>query len=491
MKAPITLTIDESLYKKLHAHLFPGDHDEHGAVLACGLVETPRGTRLLARDLFLAKDGVDYIPGKRGYRALTAEFVARISDYCARERLCYLAVHCHRGHDSVGFSTDDMNSHERGYPALLDITEGGPVGALVFAHNAVAGDVRTPNGRHELDYMTVIGPRVRRLYPRPEARPDKVHLVYDRHARLFGDAGQQVLAGLKVVIVGLGGGGSLLSEWLARLGVGHIVGVDFDRLDITNLPRVVGATRWDALALLAESRFPLLRRLAQRYARHKVLVAKRVAKRANPHIKYDAVVGDVLDESTASLLRDADMIFLCTDNILSRWAFNGLVHQFLIPGVQVGVKVRADKRTGVVGEIIAATRPVLPYQGGGCLECNGLIPADRLTKETLSPQERKAHEYVESADVTEPSVITLNVLSAAQAANDLMMIFTGLYNDDVVIKPHIHFARERFTRIITPRSDEACPHCGVGHNSRRGRGDRARMLTRMPTQCAAQTRRAA
>ena len=130
------------------------------------------------------------------------------------------------------------------------------MGALVFAHNAVAGDIWTPNGRQELDYLTVIGSRVRRLYPRPAARPDKAHLVYDRHARVFGDAGQQVLAGLKVVIIGLGGGGSLLTECLARLGVGHIVAVDFDRLDITNLPRVVGATRWGCVGYAGGVAFP-------------------------------------------------------------------------------------------------------------------------------------------------------------------------------------------------------------------------------------------
>jgi hypothetical protein len=36
-----------------------GDGDEHGAVIAAGTARSPRGNRLLARDLFLAKDGVD------------------------------------------------------------------------------------------------------------------------------------------------------------------------------------------------------------------------------------------------------------------------------------------------------------------------------------------------------------------------------------------------------------------------------------------------
>src|SRR5215471_5576154 len=126
MKTPLSLRIDEPLFQRLYAHLFPGDHDEHGAVIAAGIAESPRGTRLLARELFLARDGIDYVPGTRGYRALTPRFIADVSDHCARENLAYLSVHCHGGADSVAFSPDDMASHERGYPALLDILQGGP-----------------------------------------------------------------------------------------------------------------------------------------------------------------------------------------------------------------------------------------------------------------------------------------------------------------------------------------------------------------------------
>src|SRR5581483_5935397 len=218
-----TLTIDEPLFRKLHEHLFPGDGDEHGAVIAAGIAETESGYRLLAREVFLARDGVDYVPGQRGYRALTAQFVAEASHYCAEENLCYLAVHCHRGSDEVDFSGDDMRSHERGYPALLDITRGGPVGALVFAQNAIAGDIWTKRGRYQLEYATIVGTKIRKLYPRRSLNSKTADAIYDRNTRLFGDAGQEILKNLKIGIVGLGGGGSLLNEWLARLGVGHIV----------------------------------------------------------------------------------------------------------------------------------------------------------------------------------------------------------------------------------------------------------------------------
>jgi hypothetical protein len=479
MNTPFTLTIDQPLLTRLEGHLFPGDGDEHGAVIAAGIVETPRGARLLAREVFLAEDGVDYVPGTRGYRALTPAFVAGVSDYCAREKLCYLAVHCHGGRDAVSFSSDDLASHQRGYPALLDITGGGPVGALVFARNAVAGEIWTREGVFPLAHTTVVGPHIRRLYPAPPARPRHADPTYDRHARLFGDLGQAILGNLKVGIIGLGGGGSLLNEWLARLGVGHIVAIDFDRIERTNLPRVVGTNGWDRLwATLAAQKQPWLQACGKRLSPYKVHVAQRVARQANPRIRYDAVVGDVVDEATARLLVDCNFLFLATDSMQSRAVFNAVVHQFMVPGAQIGAKVSVRK-DGQIGDIFAATRLVLPHAEGGCLQCHELISAARLQEEALSEQERRAQRYVEHDEVSEPSVITLNALSAAQAANDLMMLFTGLYHEDAPLHHQINMARERQIHTYEPRRELLCLDCSNSPKSRRARGGRKRLPCRV------------
>jgi molybdopterin/thiamine biosynthesis adenylyltransferase len=476
MNAPVSLRIDQPAFDRLYSHLFPGDSDEHGAVIAAGIASTSRGTRLLAREVFLARDGRDYVPGTRGYRALSARFVAEVSDYCARENLAYLAVHNHGGQDSVGFSQDDIASHGRGYPALLDITKGGPVGGIVLAQNAAAGDIWTREGRCVLSHVTVVGHRIQSLYPEPISRPSFADPIYDRHARLFGNVGQARLAELKIGIIGLGGGGSLINEWLARLGIGHIVAVDFDKVELSNLPRIVGATERDAAALLARHHASWVRQLGKRLARYKVHVAERVARQAQASIRYDAIVGSILDQATAMLLGDLDFLFLATDSIQSRLVFNALVHQYLIPGAQIGAKVRTVG--GQIGDVMAVTRPVLPFPGGGCLDCNGLIPPARLQEEALSERERRAQRYVDDDSVAEPSVITLNALSAAPAVNDLMMMFTGLYDDDVRLDHTMNFVRERQVRTVEPRADELCLDCGCSHKSRRARGDRARLPCR-------------
>lgn len=468
-----TFRIPETLFEQLTSHLFPGDADEHGAIIAAGICESDREVRLLAREIFVAKDGVDYVPGKRGYRALTADFVARISHRCAQENLCYFAVHCHGGDDCVDFSPTDVESHRRGYPALLDITKGGPVGALVFARNAVAGSIWTVNGVFPLESLTVIGQNIRRLYPSPQKSPIAANPLYHRQSLMFGAAGQEILKRTKVGIIGLGGAGSLLNEWLAHLGIGEIVGIDFDKLEPSNQPRVVGSRSSDAQVFLSTMKWSAMRRLGRYLAKFKAKVAERVAQRANPGIRYYAVIDNVTRRDAALLLKAADFIFLCADSAQARLVFNALVHQYQIPGIQVGSKVPVDKETGEIGEIFAVSRPVLPYATGGCLLCNGLISAAKLQDEALTDQERKRQAYVEDELVIAPSVITLNAVATAQAANDFLLGYFGLFTSAARRGYTMHFCRERHWTSVDCKASAACLHCGSSSKSILARGDRA------------------
>src|ERR1035441_1119765 len=112
----MSLTVPPTLWDQLQAHMFPGDGDEHGAIILAGLAAGPRGPRLLARDLMVAADGVDYVPGETGYRALTDDFVNRAIDRAEAEGLAYVAAHCHGGIASVSVSAPEIASHNPAYP---------------------------------------------------------------------------------------------------------------------------------------------------------------------------------------------------------------------------------------------------------------------------------------------------------------------------------------------------------------------------------------
>ena len=81
------LRIAREDYDRLLHHLFPGDGDEHGAVVLAGLSVINGHPLLSVREVHLAQEGSDYVKGKIGYRALTPQFIHRLITRARDERL--------------------------------------------------------------------------------------------------------------------------------------------------------------------------------------------------------------------------------------------------------------------------------------------------------------------------------------------------------------------------------------------------------------------
>lgn len=373
-----TLRIGEGLWTAMCRHINRGDRDEHGGALICGVAHRPDGPVLLAREFVPAVDGVDYVPGNTGYRALSAAFVRHMAKHARRDKWAVLMVHGHgRDGRSVNFSSVDFDSHEAGYGALRDIVGGLPVGALVITDHAVAGDVWQPDGgRATLAKTTVIGPNIRTLWPTPPLLPHGV-VGDDRQARLFGVAGRALLAETRVGVVGAGGAGSLAVELLARLGVGEILLIDPDRVESHNLPRLIGARRIDALSWPASRPWNLLpnplRRWLSRHARFKTSIARRAARRANPDVRVEQHRTDVSEPAAAAALTTCDWILLAADTATARLIVNKIVHQYLIPATQVGVKVEVDD-AGTVGTVHAVSRMIPPRSAAWTARASSTTP---------------------------------------------------------------------------------------------------------------------
>jgi hypothetical protein len=208
----------------------------------------------------------------------------------------------------------------------------------------------------------------------------------------------------------------------------------------------------------------------------KVSIARRVALAANPFCKVEAVFGDSLEGANAHRLVDCDFLFLAADTMQTRLLFNAIVHQYYVPGIQVGAKVRAAAGTGDLLDVYSVTRTVLP--DSGCLWCNGLISAEGLQREAATEEEDAIQRYVNDPTITAPSVITLNAIAAGHAANDFMFAMTGLTNKDATLEYMRFLPRERDVRFDLPRADPTCPECGLDPMSRQGRGDGVELPTR-------------
>jgi hypothetical protein len=443
-------------YEQLQAHLHQRDHDEHAAFLYAGEMSTPKGRRLLVRRVVPVADH-DFGPSDRGaYRQIAARAIARAAIECEAEGQRLLWAHSHPGaHRHIGFSSDDLASHRYAHPHLIDMTGKRTVASLVLGTASAAGEVWTPDGKvAPLDHLDVVGARVERL----TATPLPSSHISDRFARqilLFGAAGQQALRAMTVAVVGAGGGGSLLVQSLAHLGVGRIIVVDFDRVETTNLSRIVGATPRDA-----------------RSRRLKVDVARRLIKSVDPTINIIATRGDITYVEDARVLLEADFIFSATDTQFARFAVNAICHQYLIPGAQVGAKVVSDAN-GAIELAYAMHRPI--DLAGACLECGGAIDPDALRREQLGESERRAQNYIgahQPEDVVDPSVITLNSASVALAMLDFQFSATGLFPPRTRLQQRIYHAPERELREREPRFRASCRWCDRHQEgSAFGRGD--------------------
>jgi hypothetical protein len=432
----IDLTDDNAsnLRKGLADHLFRADGDEHGAVILAGRAAGPRGPRLLGRSLITAVDGADYVEGTTGYRALSAEFVRDAAIRARDEKLAYLAVHNHFGTTTVGFSGTDLASHERGYPALRQIT-GQVVGGVVFTPWAAAGDLWLPDGtRVPLAEVVIPASNLIRLRPRPASHPG-ADPRYDRQVRLFGDRGQDTFARLRVGVVGLGGVGSVIVELLARLGVGHLVLIDADHIDETNLPRLLAAEPDDIGVLKTE-------------------LAVRNATRANRNITVTVVPELVQTLTGRAALGGCDWIFLAADTAAARHWVNATVHQHLIPATQAGVKIPVDQ-DGDIGQIHAVTRFLVP--GLSCLWCDGLIDPTELAIDMHPGAERERARYLQ--EVPAPSVIALNCLTASEAVSQFMLAITAMHTQNDDHAAILHRPRTRHRDLVDPRHEPLCPAC--------------------------------
>jgi short chain dehydrogenase len=151
-------------------------------------------------------------------------------------------------------------------------------------------------------------------------------------------------------------------------------------------------------------------------------------------VQYRAIVADLSESSSLQILAQAT--------------------EYLIPGVQLGSKIRPGS-DGSLLEVMSANRPVRP--GRGYLWCDQLIDPEQLAKEAKSDEERKAQAY--GVDEPNPSVISLNGISSAHAVNDFMLDYLNLRpaHEDHYYE-HFHCLKGKQSLVI-PRSDADCPEC--------------------------------
>jgi molybdopterin-synthase adenylyltransferase len=167
-----------------------------------------------------------------------------------------------------------------------------------------------------------------------------VHERYSRQARFWaiGATGQARLGAARVAVIGCGALGSTAVDLLARAGVGEIVVVDRDFVELSNLQRQVLFDEADAAAQLP-----------------KAVAAANAVRRINSLVKVLPLIADVTPANVEEIVAGAQVVIDGTDNFETRYLVNDACVKHGLPWVYGG----AIGTTGMVMAILPGETPCL------------------------------------------------------------------------------------------------------------------------------------
>ncbi len=227
-----------------------------------------------------------------------------------------------------------------------------------------------------------------------------------RFEQSFGSKTFSILSMLKVGVIGVSGTGSPVAEMLYRLGVGELVLVDDDRIEIKNIGRIFNSAMQDAL----DSRYKV-----------DVLAASFAAHGLPTQVR--AMASTTRDPFVIRELAQCDVVFGCMDSESGRALLNRLSTFYLVPYFDLGVNLKADGQGGI--SVVCGAVHYLKPDGSSLLSRKAIwlenIEAEDLKR--ANPEmyrQQREEKYIKGVQEDRPAVITVNTMVAATALNDFL-----------------------------------------------------------------------
>lgn len=213
---------------------------------------------------------------------------------------------------------------------------------------------------------------------------------YDRQIRVFGFGidGQKKLKSSTVLVAGLGGLGCPASLYLAASGIGKLILVDKERVELSNLNRQILHWSPDIGKLKVES------------------IAEKILQ-LNPNVNVEPIALEISKDNVDDLVMKADVVVDGLDNYKTRFILNDACVSQGKPFVHAAVH-------GLEGQLLT----VLPGKGP-CLRC-------------VFPSEPPQQTIVPVLSVTPGVMATLEVMEVVKLiaglgkpCSDKLLIFDG------------------------------------------------------------------
>jgi hypothetical protein len=249
----------------------------------------------------------------------------------------------------------------------------------------------------------------------PEEDDDSVFNYLDTAATKAGIvAANHKLEGPKIAIIGVGGTGSYVLDYIAKTPVAEIHLFDRDVFLNHNAFRCPGA--------------PSLEDLSKKSMKVDYLadIYSRMRKRVIPHNCF-------IDDSTVEQLKEISFVFICIDKGTGKRLIVDRLHEWGIPFVDVGMGIQLGE-DNTLGGIVAVTTSTATKQ-------------EHVPNRIAFSDGEAANEYSQNVHIAE-----LNALNAALAVIKWKKLY-GYFDD--VTKEHYCAYTIRSNQLISEDPDEA------------------------------------
>ena len=400
------LSIGGDHYEELKKHLYPGDGNEAVALALCGYRETNSFLKFTIYKIHVIPYSECIIRKPDLINWKTNSIIPLLIE-AEKYGLSILKIHSH----PTGFpnfsETDDKSDlelfssvygwieHKRPHMSAIMLPSGEIFGRII--HNSLKSS--------PIHKIAIAGKEFKIWFNNKDiSNVDEFSL---RTSQAFGEQTIQILKNMKICIVGCSGTGSPTIEQLVRLGIGEIVLIDPDKVEIKNLNRIINTRRIDA-----------------EKGRYKTEVLKeRIEKIGLGTIVKSLPVNFIGNKDALNEIISSDFVFGCMDSIDGRHYLNNICNFYIIPYYDLGVKLKSNGKGGIE-YILSSFNYIEP--GKSSLLARGvytdmeLKSANMKRNNPLEYIEQKKMNYMVDVDLNSPAVISVNMVISSLAVCDFL-----------------------------------------------------------------------
>lgn len=397
------LRMTELQVADLHAVLHSGDGRESVAFVLCGHSAHDRDVYVVRSIVTVPPEA--YVERRRDRVRWKTHALQPVLDRATREHLSVMKVHSHPTGWPDFSELDDASDRSLAQSVATWVS---PMAAYLSAIMLPNAELRVrlvhDNGVvTPIDAVDVIGDDLSFMRSRTAVGGGEFGAAF---AQAFGAGTFALLRQLRIAVIGCSGTGSVVIEQLARNGVGTLILIDPDVVEDRNLNRIVNAMRIDA----DERRF-------------KVDVLKAAIDAMGTGTTVEAIARDVFTPEAVRAITRADIIFGCVDTVDARHLVSQIASFYVLPFFDLGVKLEADGKGGV-DQVCGSVHYLRP--GGGSLLSRGVYTLEDVRAASMRRTDPTHYAdqlqrgYIRGVAERRPAVISVNMLIASLAVNDLL-----------------------------------------------------------------------